>query len=155
MPLAMMRSIVLAALVAASANVAAQQTPASPAPAQQAVDVNPDAVLRGALQVLALIDQGKAGEVWDGATQVARRAVTREAFVQKVAADRSVRGTPVARTWVSVSRQQVVEAGQAPAGAYVSVNFATSFRDGKVATELVSFRVDEDRVLRVSGYVLR
>ena len=42
-----------------------------------------------------------------------------------------------------------------PAGAYVNVEYVTTFVTGKTARELVSCRFDEDTQWRVTGYFLR
>ena len=42
-----------------------------------------------------------------------------------------------------------------PAGVYINVEYETRFATGPAVTELVSFRLDEDKTWRLSGYALR
>ncbi|MDH6592427.1 hypothetical protein M2165_002316 [Variovorax sp. TBS-050B] len=127
---------------------------AGPAAAQ---DVEPSDMVRGGMQAIQMIDQGKAGELWDGATAVARKRVSRSDFAASVTRNRASLGTPTQRTWVGVNRQVVTDPDPETAGQYVSVEYETRFssQPAGIQRELVSFRLDNDRVWRFSGYVLR
>lgn len=139
------------------------QTPATgramPAlsPAQQTQQARQDAEMtRAGLNAARLIDAGRAAEVWDGASTVARRAVARDAFVTQVAADRARLGELASRGHPSLTRVQYAAAGALPEGLYINVSFPTRFANSaRPVRELVSFRLDEDRVWRVSGYSVR
>lgn len=122
-----------------------------------AQDVEPSDMVRGGLQAIQLIDQGKAGELWDGATPAARKRISRADFAASVVQGRAALGTPTQRTWVGVNRQAVADADADTAGQYVSVEYETRFsrQPGAIQRELVSFHLDPDRVWRFSGYVLR
>lgn len=130
---------------------------ASPAPAQQAALEKQNVQMQqAALRVAQLVDANRAGEVWDGASPVAHSALARDAFVGMLAADRARVGTLVSRGQPSVSRVKYGSDAAVPAGLYVSVTFPTRFANGpQPVRELVSFRLDEDQVWRVSGYSLR
>lgn len=147
----------------------AQQTTAAPAPAagQPAMDqltpeqrealARQDAdMARAALQVMQLVDADRIGEVWDGASAAMKQAVTREDFIRQVGADRGRLGPVVSRGDAQVSRS-LFQAGQpVPEGLYINVRSATRFANHpEPVRELVSFRLDEDRVWRVSGYSVR
>ena len=55
-----------------------------------------------------------------------------------------------------VSRSLFRAGQQVPEGLYINVRSATTFAsNAQPVRELVSFRLDEDRVWRVSGYSLR
>ena len=58
------------------------------------------------------------------------------------------------RVWIDVSRREFSGTPALPAGVYVNVGYQTTFANGKTARELVSFRLDEDKSWRVTGYVL-
>jgi len=106
---------------------------------------------------IQMIDQGRAGELWDGATPAARKRVSRADFVSQVSRSRSTIGAPQMRTWVAVNRQVVADADPDTAGQYVSVEYESRFAnkpEGSVR-ELVSFHLDQDRIWRFSGYVLK
>lgn len=113
-------------------------------------------IIEAAEQVLALIDAGQAGEVWDGASGAIRRIVPREEFVWQVARDRESLGRRLSRGEPTVRRERFASGGPVPQGDYLNVAFATRFAGVPAAVrELVSFRFDEDQVWRVSGYSLR
>ncbi|MDP9607334.1 UNVERIFIED_ORG: opacity protein-like surface antigen [Variovorax paradoxus] len=126
-----------------------------PAAAQEVVEASD--MVRGGMQAIEMIDQGKAGELWDGAAPATRKRVTRADFVGQVARSRAQIGVPQMRTWVSVNRQVVAAQDGDTAGQYVSIEYETRFTsksDGTVR-ELVSFHLDQDRVWRFSGYALK
>lgn len=120
-------------------------------------DMDPGSMATAARQVLELIDANRAAEVWEGSSNVAKRSITRDAFVQQAMAARASLGRAVSRTWLSVLRQQVdanaaQQPGNPPQGMYISVRFATTFANGRSAIELVTFRMDEDATWRLAGY---
>jgi len=126
-----------------------------PAAAQEILEASD--MVRGGMQAIDMIDQGKAGELWDGAAPATRKRVTRAEFVSQVARSRAQIGMPQMRTWVSVNRQVVTAPDSDTAGQYVSIEYETRFAskpDGTVR-ELVSFHLDQDRVWRFSGYALK
>lgn len=109
-----------------------------------------------ATQVASLIDAGRAGEVWDGASEVMRKAASRADFIQAMGADRQRLGALAQRAQPSVTRVQYAAGGAVPQGLYLNVSFATRFANSaQPVRELVSFRLDEDRTWRVSGYSVR
>ncbi len=156
-----------ALLVACASTAGAQQpAPAAPAPAaaqapltseQQAQVERQNAEMSAAAQqVLQMIDADRAGEVWDGASQTMKTAVDRDTFIRQLATDRSQLGAPTRRDAPAVSRSQFQAGESVPAGIYINVAFPTTFAaQPQPIRELVSFRLDEDRSWRVSGYSVR
>ena len=146
-------------LVATGAAVAQEGAPPPPAPTpeQQELIRQQDVQMSGAaLQVLQLVDAGSAGEVWVGLSQAVKPLVSQDDFVRQLAADRAQVGNVQSRGEAVVSRFKFEEGGDVPAGLYVSVAFPTRFANmEQPVRELVSFRLDEDQVWRVSGYTLR
>ncbi len=136
---------------------AAAPAPAAPTPAQQAQLARQDAEMgQAALRIAQMVDAGQVGPLWDGASVVAKKAVTREAFVQQVGEERTRLGAVVGRGQPSVSRVQYGPGAQVPAGLYINVSFPSRFAGApQPVRELVSFRLDEDRTWRLSGYSLR
>ncbi|KRG63054.1 hypothetical protein ABB26_13800 [Stenotrophomonas humi] len=148
-------------------------TPAQAAPAPAAAaSARPGPVLSAAQQaqlarqdeemglaaqrVAQLVDSNQAAQVWDGASAVARKAVTRDQFASNVSADRNRLGTLVSRGKPSITRVQYPAGAAVPEGIYVNVSFPTRFaNNAQPVRELVSFRLDEDKVWRASGYSLR
>jgi len=146
-----------AAAAPATAPAPAGQGAAQLTPAQQAQVARQNAEMTAAaLRAAQLVDGGRTGEVWDGASAVARRAVTRPAFISQVQADRTRLGALVGRGQPSVTRVRYGAGAAVPEGLYVSVSFPTRFASSpQPVRELVSFRLDEDQVWRVAGYSLR
>ena len=163
--------VLIAAMLAFTASASAQQAarPASaPAakppvkqqqltPEQQAQVTRQNAEMgKAAAQVIQLVDQNKVGEVWDGASAVAKSVVGKSSFVTQITADRQKLGAPTERKQVGVTRAAYAAGGKVPAGNYINVVYATKFADApKPVRELVSFHLDNDKTWRVSGYSLR
>lgn len=162
----MFKQLVLSAALLATPLALPAQTPAAqPAKAQAAPSLTPQQqaqlkkqnaqMAQAALQVAQLVDQGKAGEVWDGASAVAKQIVKRDAFIQQTASSRQQAGKLQGRQLAAITRT-ASSGGKTPAGDYINVNFATRFANAKQPVrELVSFHRDSDKVWRVSGYTLR
>lgn len=122
-----------------------------------AQNVDANAMISGGLQVIQIVDQNKAGDLWDGAAPAARKRVTRADFISQVAQVRAPLGAAQQRTWIGVSRQVVVDADADYAGQYVSVEYETRFANAanRVVREMTSFHFDRDGVWRFAGYVVR
>ena len=162
------KSIALAVALSACMGTVAAQQPA-PQPQQQAAQpqqltqeqqaqlARQDAKLASAAtQVVQMIDANRVGDAWDLSTDVVKRIVPRDSFVQQITADRARLGAPTARGQAVVTRTQFQEGGEVPAGLYINVAFPTTFANSaEPVRELVSFRLDEDQVWRLSGYSLR
>ena len=124
-----------------------------------AQDVEASDMVRGGLQVIQLVDQGKTGELWDGAAPAAKKRVARADFMAQISKLRGPLGMPLQRTWVAINRQVVADSDADLAGQYVSVEYETRFTNTAAnrasMRELVSFHMDRDGIWRFSGYVLR
>lgn len=161
------RLIVLAVALSAGLGAAAAQEPvvagqqAPPqqqlSPEQQEQLARQDAQMaEAARQVLQLVDAGRVGDVWELSSGAVKRLVPRDGFVQQVTADRNRLGAPAGRGQPVVSRTRFEEGTEVPAGLYINIAFPTRFANAaEPVRELVSFRLDEDQVWRVSGYSLR
>lgn len=126
-------------------------------PAQQAQVHKQDAEMSAsALQVAQLVDTNRAAEAWKGASAVARKSVTEQAFVAQLSADRARLGALAARGQPVVTRVKYAPGATVPEGLYINVSFPTRFANSaQPVRELVSFRLDEDRVWRLAGYSVR
>lgn len=142
-----------AAQPAATAQPAMEQL----TPEQRAALAKQDAdMTQAALQVLQMVDGNRIGEVWDGASAAMKRMVPRDDFIKQVTIDRNRLGAVSSRAAPEVSRSLFRAGQQVPEGLYINVRSATTFASSaQPVRELVSFRLDEDRVWRVSGYSLR
>lgn len=148
-------SIAAAVLLMTCATASAQQPtpPPSPSPAQRvATDIGPSNVVQAAVAIAQMIDGGRIAEVWDGSSPISQKQVDRKKFVDTITAQRKPLGAPTARHWVAVTRNVVQNNPSVPNGLYVSARFETHFANNRVASELFSFRFDDDKTWRLSGY---
>ncbi|KRG45934.1 hypothetical protein ARC20_06910 [Stenotrophomonas panacihumi] len=132
--------------------------PGQPAltPAQQAELAKQNAeMIQAAQKVLQMVDAGQLPQLWDGASVVAKRAVTRENFANQIGAQRKRLGAVAGRGQAAVTRVRYNAGASVPEGLYVNVSFPTRFANApQPVRELVSFRLDEDKVWRLAGYSL-
>ncbi len=132
--------------------------PGQPAltPAQQAELAKQNAeMIQAAQKVLQMVDAGQLPQLWDGASVVAKRAVTRENFASQISAQRKRLGAVAGRGQAAVTRVRYNAGASVPEGLYVNVSFPTRFANApQPVRELVSFRLDEDKVWRLAGYSL-
>lgn len=131
-------------------------TPALTA-AQQAQVQKQDAEMgAAAVKVAQLVDANRVGELWDGASTVARRAVPKAAFVTQLTTERTRLGALAGRGQPTITRVKYSAGAAVPEGLYINVSFPTRFANStQPVRELVSFRFDEDQVWRLAGYSLR
>ncbi|BAN27182.1 DUF4019 domain-containing protein [Caballeronia insecticola] len=123
---------------------------------QAALDKMDEDIGQIALTIVKSIDQGKAPQVWDAASPIAKGIISRDAFVQKVSHDRAVLGEPGMRMPMGIRHFRYQSTGNLPAGAYINVTFETQFAQAKQsALELVTFFLDSDNIWRFAGYSVR
>jgi hypothetical protein len=109
-----------------------------------------------ALQVMQMVDANRIGEIWDGASATMKRSVTKDDFIKQITIDRNKLGKATSRGRAAVSRSQFPAGAKVPQGLYLNVAVPTTFASSQTPVrELVSFRLDEDKTWRVSGYSLR
>lgn len=168
------RFLLSTALLACVGTAAAQQPQAqpaprpqaqpAPAPAQPALTPQQQAQLakqnadmtEAAMQVMQMVDANRIGEIWDGASATMKRVVTKDDFVKQITIDRNKLGKVASRGKATVSRSQFPAGAKVPEGLYLNVAVPTTFAGAQEPVrELVSFRLDEDKTWRVSGYSLR
>ncbi len=127
------------------------------ATAAHAQDVDATGIVQGGLAAVQLVDRGSLGELWDGASDGARKKVARNDFARQVTQARQPLGAPLQRTWVAINRHALANDDGDLAGQYVSVEYETRFagKPERAARELVSFHLGRDGTWRFSGYVLR
>ena len=155
----MYRNALLLVLLVSIGAQAWAQTPAASAslPAQQTQLARQNAGMsQAALKAAQMIDADQIGQVWDGASAVAKKAVARDFFVSQITGERRRLGTLVGRGAASVTRVKYAPGALVPEGLYVNISFPSRFGNlAQPVRELVSFRLDEDKVWRLSGYSLR
>lgn len=140
---------------------AAAPAATAPAPAHAGANVGQlarmDAEMSQAAQKAAqMVAAGQAGVLWDGASAVAKKAVSRENFIRQLVSEQARLGTVVSRGTATVSRVKYAAGASVPEGVYANVITTTRYANiAQPVRELVSFRLDEDQVWRLSGYHLR
>jgi hypothetical protein len=157
----------LCALLIGFAGVAGAQTqpaaaPQNVKPKQQlspeqraAIQKRNQALIQYADRIVAMIDNDQAGQVWDQASDVAKKSASRIEFINTVKSDRDTLGTMKSRKVANVTSIFSTGAGKLPAGQYVNINYATQFsKNAKPILEKASFHLDSDRKWRLSGYTL-
>jgi hypothetical protein len=123
---------------------------------QQAIVKFRQSMAANAEAIAQLVDQGKAGDVWDQASNVAKQAVSRNDFVSGINKQRDNAGKLESRKLAAVTHSISKGAQKLPAGDYINVVFASRFANEKAPIrELVSYHYDTDKVWRVSGYTLQ
>jgi len=161
----LMLSMAAARAQTPSPNSSKPSAPVALTPQQKSLQAVVDKVgpqlIKVATEVAELVDQNKAGDVWDHASDIARAIVTRDVFVTQVSAARASIGALKSRKLDTVTSSVYNGQGTSgngpivPAGTYINVVFATQFASSpKTVHELVSFHLDPDQHWRVTGYTL-
>ncbi|HVX06069.1 MAG TPA: DUF4019 domain-containing protein [Rhodanobacteraceae bacterium] len=136
-----------------------QQKPAARqlTPEQRAAIQKQNQVLvQYAESIIAMIDNGQSGQVWDQASDVAKKTVSRDQFTKATESDRAKLGKVTSRKVEGVTRALSNGKDKLPQGLYANVVFATQFaNETKPIRELVSFHLDSDKKWRLSGYTTR
>ncbi|MFT3761697.1 MAG: DUF4019 domain-containing protein [Pseudoxanthomonas sp.] len=140
----------------AAATAAGAKPAAQPTPEQKAQLARQEAQFQQAAnRVVALVDAGKGGDVWDSASPVAKAATPRQTFLEQIAKDRGALGGVIERKQVGIHGSRFAQGAKVPAGDYVTVTYATRFsKAAQPIRELVSLHLDEDKVWRVAGYTV-
>ena len=131
-------------LVALLLTLALAASPAQAEPEEEA--------MRAAESWLALIDGGDWGESWGETAALFQGAVTKEQWVQQIAAVRSPMGELRSRTLIGVQYTEALPG--APDGRYVVIQYRASFDDKREAIETITPKFDRGR-WRVAGYFIK
>jgi predicted Zn-dependent protease len=102
---------------------------------------------------LTLVDTGKYDESWNTAATLFRQAISQEQWQSKVARARGSLGALKSRKLQSAALKRTLPG--APDGAYVVIQFASSFEQKTAAIETVTPMKDADGSWRVSGYYIK
>lgn len=119
-------------------------------PADEAAE---KAAQAAAKQWLALLDQGKYAESWQGAAAYFKSAVSEKQWMQSMRGARQPLGKLISRRLLSATFATSLPG--APDGQYVVIQYATSFENKASAVETVTPMRDADRKWRVSGYFIK
>lgn len=100
---------------------------------------------------LGRIDAGDYAPSWDAASELFRKAVTKEVWAESLEKFRRPFGRMVSRTVISKT-EMVRDDGAA--GTQLVVQFKTAFADGKGAVETVTFVLEKDGRWKAAGYFI-
>lgn len=144
-----------ARLTLAQAPSAADSSPVAP-PQMFSGDV----FIRNAIAIAQALSANGAVQAYDAGSAVLKRAATKDDFVKTVAATNARVGQVVSREWVRVERLNVgtpaagAQVPSVPPGNYVTVVLLARNAQGAAHAEQLSFRLDEDRNWRLSGFTV-
>jgi len=126
--------------------------PPTEPPPDAATETDDEEVVKESRNWLALIDAGRAGQAWDGAGAQLKASVSRAKWIDGIGALRKPFGKFVSREMMQVARAH--EMPGVPEGDYAIVQFDSVFANGKHATEMVTWTLNNTS-WRVSGYQIR
>jgi len=153
-----MRLWLLAGMLALMTSLGSNAQPAgNPPDDQRAGLARQDQQMRQAgWEVMHMMDFGQMGEIWDMASQTMKNVVPRDEFVSQMVRERIRLGALVRRGSPAITRSSSDGKTGVPAGLYINLVSSTWFINQTAPVrELVSFRFDEDRTWRVTGYSLQ
>lgn len=111
------------------------------------------AALSAAEKWLATVDAGKYSASWKEASELFRNAVKPDQWEQSMLATRKPLGKLISRKVQSKTFRTTLPG--APDGAYVLIQFETSFENKKTAVETVTPMMDKDGKWRIAGYYIK
>ncbi len=139
----MLRPAALVALVACGLTLALAST-AQAGPEEEA--------MRAAESWLALIDGGHWGESWSETAALFQGAISKDQWIQQVAAVRGPIGSLRSRTLIGAQYAEALPG--APDGRYVVIQYRASFAAKREAIETITPAFDRGR-WRVAGYFIK
>ena len=128
--------------------LAALSAPAITPAFAQAV-AGPETFTAFASQVAINVDQGRAGLVWDRASDALKSNTPKDRFVSQIVRKQQQNGATVSRVWQSVVRSSVT-GGR---GQLVTVTFVVNTNRNTSFTEVVQFTAERDNLWRTSAYI--
>ncbi len=102
---------------------------------------------------LELIDGGRYEESWDAASEMFKKAITKDDWKSAIEKVRQPLGAVKSRK-IKTS-QYIVNPEGAPEGEYVMIQYDSSFDGLASAVETLTPMKDKDGVWRVSGYYIK
>lgn len=111
------------------------------------------AAIDAAQSWLAFIDKEDYAKSWQETSSLFKTAVSEDQMKQAIHSARKPLGKLISRELKNAVYTTSIPGG--PDGEYVVIEFQTSFKNKKSATETVTPMLDRDGVWRVSGYFIR
>ena len=111
------------------------------------------AAVKAAESWLGLVDEGEYGKSWEQSAELFRAALSKEEWEKSLNSTREPLGELIGRKVKST--KYATSLPGAPDGAYVVIQFTTSFTNKNSAIETITPMKDPDGAWRVSGYYLK
>jgi hypothetical protein len=110
--------------------------------------IHVDAV-RSVEEWLSLVDEQKYQETWEGLSDVFKRTITKEQWIADLESFRHPLGKPEKRKLLYVT-----ESSDDDVGAYLIIQYQTSFENGGTKGEAVSVTRDDTGQRKILGYTV-
>jgi hypothetical protein len=123
--------------------------------AQPQAGVSLDGLLRQSNSVLRQIDLRDTASAWENASAVMRESTKKDEFVARVENDRAGLNSISSRLWQTMNRITYGNgnAQRIPAGDYININYLALDDKGQLLQELISFRFEDEKQWRMTGYI--
>jgi hypothetical protein len=112
-----------------------------------------EAAIEASQAWLSLVDESKYVESWKEGATYFKGAVTQGQWIQSMVAFRKPLGKTLSRKFLSANYTTTLPG--APDGAYVVIQYQTSFENKLSAIETVTPMLDHDGAWKVSGYYIK
>lgn len=142
-------AVIALAVISAPAYAQAPAPAPAPAPAQAPAVAGPETFVAFATQVATNVDQGRAGLVWDRASQALKSATPKDRFVSQIVRKQQQNGATVSRVWQSVVRSTMADGR----GQLVTVTFVVNTNKNTSFNEVIQFMTEQNNLWRTSAYI--
>ncbi|WP_114815363.1 DUF4019 domain-containing protein [Paraburkholderia kururiensis] len=114
-----------------------------------------DVLLRDADAVFKQLDAGQYGAVWANSAAFVKARIKQDQFTADMQRSRQSVGTVRYRGWAQITRIRYTNAVGMPDGLYANLDYATTLATGATVYEKLSFRLEDDGLWHLTGYVPR
>ncbi|RQR27939.1 DUF4019 domain-containing protein [Burkholderia sp. Bp9143] len=114
-----------------------------------------DALLRDADTVFKQLDAGQFGAVWTDSAAFVKARIKQDQFAADMQRARQSVGMVSHRGWAQITRIRYKNAAAMPDGLYANLDYATTLTTGATVFEKLSFRLEDDGLWHLTGYVPR
>jgi len=119
-------------------------------PDQQRVEVSTIA----ATHFFELVDAGQYGQSWDACAVYLKNEISKEDWIKKLSAVRSVVGKLLDRKQTKVTYTKATDKG-IPEGEYMVYSFDSTFQNKEHLPETLTMMLEKDKTWRVAGYFFK
>lgn len=101
-----------------------------------------------------LVDAEQYGKSWDTCAAYLKNQISREDWIKKLSAVRSVTGKLLDRKQTNISYTKNTDEG-IPEGEYMVFDFDSTFQNKEHLPEILTMMLDKDNTWRVAGYFFK